>query len=130
VHEVAPRLPFLDALAAQVHASALVCLGSSEPHYTASRVFPTLLAARPLLAVYHAASSVVEIVRRAAPAARIVTYDDARRAATCSDEIERHLTALLEAPDALFSIDASALAEHSAPQLAGRLAAVLDGVRR
>ena len=53
VHEHPARLDYLDALDALRQASALLLLGSSEPHYTPSKVFPALLANRPLLAVYH-----------------------------------------------------------------------------
>ncbi len=56
-------------------------LGSSEAHYTASKLYPALLAGRPILAIHHAESSVVEILRRAAPPpmARLITYTDAER---------------------------------------------------
>ncbi|HVV87663.1 MAG TPA: NAD(P)H-hydrate epimerase, partial [Kofleriaceae bacterium] len=53
VREHPPRVPFLDGLSLQARATALVALGSTEPHYTASRLYPALLADRPLLALYH-----------------------------------------------------------------------------
>ena len=46
-------------------ASAILLLGSSERHYTASKLYPALLAKRPILALFHEASSVVSILRAA-----------------------------------------------------------------
>ena len=82
VVEIAPRIAYLDALTVLVQATGILLMGSSERHYTASKLYPALLAERPILAVYHAESSVVEVLRRAArpPSARLVTYDDATRA--------------------------------------------------
>ena len=39
-------------------AGAILLMGSSEPHYTASKLYPALLAERPILAVFHEASAV------------------------------------------------------------------------
>ena len=58
------------------HASAILLLGSMERHYTASKLYPALLARRPILALFHEASSVVSILRDAGsePTVRVVAY--------------------------------------------------------
>ena len=131
VSETPPRLDYLDALSAQLDASALLALGSSEPHYTASRLFPSLMAARPLLALYHEASSVTAILRRAArpPSVRLIAFSERRPVAAHGPAIHDALAQLIEGPryDAA-QVDAAALAEFSAPSLAGRLASLLDRV--
>jgi glycosyltransferase involved in cell wall biosynthesis len=78
VTELPGRLDYLDALAALTHASGILLLGSSEPHYTASKLYPALLARRPVLAVFHEKSSVVSILQSVGrePTIRVVTYDD------------------------------------------------------
>jgi hypothetical protein len=45
-------------------AHALVAVGSDDPGYTASKIYPYLLARKPLLAIYHNSSSVVGLIRR------------------------------------------------------------------
>jgi hypothetical protein len=127
VTEVAPRLDYRLALTVQAEATALVLIGSSEPHYTASRLYPALLAERPILAVYHDASSVVDVLRRVAPppAARLVTYDDAGPTSQV-ERIYTELASLCQEPCHDVAIDDRALAEFSAGTLAGRLAAVLE----
>jgi hypothetical protein len=133
VHEVAPRIGYLDAVTVQTQASAILMMGSSERHYTASKLYPGLLAARPVLAVYHAGSSVSEILRRAArpPAARLITYDDAARAERRVDLIATALSEIAADPSyEARAVDLEVLAEFSAHALAGRLAKLLDEAAR
>lgn len=133
VREVAPRVGYLDALTAQAQAGGILLMGSSERHYTASKLYPALLARRPIVAVHHRESTVVDVLRRAAPppAARVVTYDDGARAASQVEAIAGALGDLLarSAGDAL-PFDASLVAPYTAGALAGRLAGVLDRVAR
>jgi hypothetical protein len=133
VREVAARIDYLDALNVQMQATAILMMGSSERHYTASKLYPALLARRPILAVYHDASSVVDVLRRAtrAPSARLVTYGDDDRADSRVDAIYRELAALVEDPvyDPA-DVVPTALEAWSAYALAGKLAGVFDKVRR
>jgi hypothetical protein len=132
ISEVAPRIDYLDALAVQTQASAILMMGSSERHYTASKLYPGLLARRPILAVYHEESSVVEILRDAVrpPTARLVTYNDASRAESRTEAIYAGLLLLVENPvyDAS-AVDWEVVKTFSAEALAGRLAAVFERVR-
>ena len=131
VEEIPARIDYLDALTVLMHASAILLLGSSEPHYTASKLYPALLARRPLLALYHEASSVVTILRTAArsPAVRLITYSDTAPVHERIESIAAALTALLEAPayDPA-AVDFDALDAYSAEALAQRLARVLHRV--
>jgi hypothetical protein len=132
VTEQPTRIDYLDALTVLTQAHAILLMGSSERHYTASKLYPALLAERPLLAVYHEASSVVEILRRATrpPAARLVTYGDTTPAGARVEAIAREIIELLDRPvDLPVVADAAVLSEHSAESLAGKLAGVLDLVR-
>ena len=124
------RLDYIDALAVLREASALLLMGSSERHYTASKIFAALLADRPTLAVYHRESSVVDIFRSAAPAAAgyAVTYDDACTVDGHIDEITSSMLSTIAATRAPVTMNRDALRPWSAPALAGRLARVFDTV--
>ena len=129
VQELAMRLPYSQAVRVQQQATILLAMGSSEPHYTASKIFPLLMAARPLLAVYHEASSVVGVIARASRprTVKLVTYSDAERADSKSEMIFNHLVALAEQPTTpRATVDTTALHEYFAETLAGRLADVLN----
>lgn len=69
VTEKAGRVAYLESLQVMIDSHALLLLGSDEPHYTASKVFPYILSQRPLLAVFHEESSVVAILREVGAAA-------------------------------------------------------------
>jgi hypothetical protein len=58
------RIPYLDALRTMQEADALWMLGSTERHYTASKLFPYWLADRPIVGMAHEESTVVEIGRQ------------------------------------------------------------------
>ncbi len=128
VTEHPPRLDYFDALAVLQESNAVLLLGSRERHYTPSKVFPALLAERPVLALMHDASTATELLRRAgvAPTVRLVTYDDVGVRARAM-EIGAQLAALAAnpryEPDA---IDRTVLEPTSACALARRLASVLE----
>jgi len=129
VQEIAPRIDYLDALTVQVQASGLLLLGSSERHYTASKLYPALLAKRPLLAVYHEDSTVCSILRNLDPdAVDLVTYGDAMRAEDRINEIAAAMAALVGRRGPPPTRDQSILNAYSAKTMASRLAAVFERV--
>jgi len=131
VTEHPARLDYFDALQTLVDASAVLLMGSSEPHYTPSKVFPAMLSGRPILAVVHADSTASDLLRRfgAPPAVRLVTFDGGRTATAHVDEIATHLCELVRSPTfGEHRPDPRVLDPVSAGALAGRLADVLDRV--
>lgn len=130
VHEHPARLDYLDSLDALRQASAVLLVGSSEPHYTPSKVFPALLAGRPMLAVYRRESTVVEMLKAAAPppAAHLLTFDESRRVESLVGGIAEALHALVRTAGAEVSINRAALEPWSADALAGRLAGLCDRI--
>lgn len=128
VTEMPVRVGYLDALRIVRDASVVLLVGSTERHYTASKVFPAILARRPLLAVFHEDSSVVSLLKRIGrpPSVRVVTFDDALPNV---DAVSAELSSLVRRP--VFepdAIDLSAAEPYSARAVALRLAALLDRV--
>jgi hypothetical protein len=64
VTELTDRIPYSEALRCLLDADALFVPGSDDPGYTASKIYPYLLARRPLLAVFHENSSVVQLMQK------------------------------------------------------------------
>lgn len=64
VEEETGRIPYSETLAHLRSADALIIPGSDDPAYTASKIYPYLLARRPLLAIFHRKSSVVDLLER------------------------------------------------------------------
>ncbi len=65
VNEVPQRVPFLEALNILANSDGLMMIGSDEPHYTASKIYPGLMSATPFLSMFHSASSAHKILSEA-----------------------------------------------------------------
>ncbi len=59
VSEYCYRIPYFDALYYLSNAQALLVIGSNDPTYSASKIFPYVLANRPLLVVFNERSPVM-----------------------------------------------------------------------
>lgn len=129
VTETPERLDYLDALDVQTRAHALLLLGSSEPHYTPSKVFPAVLARRPIVACCHRASTALEVLRQPPVDARIFTFDEALPLQGSLDAIAAAFAEVADAPAPVLSTPSGAgLQAWSARALTGRLAGVFESV--
>lgn len=63
VAEHRERVPYYDALRWLLRADALIAVGTDEPAYNASKLFPYLFADRPLLLVYHRESPALRLAQ-------------------------------------------------------------------
>lgn len=63
IEEQPGRLPYLETLRCLIDADALLIFGSDEASYTASKLFPYVLARRPLLTIFHEQSSVTSAMQ-------------------------------------------------------------------
>ena len=63
VREHPARVPYFEALQLLLSAAFLVVPGSDDPQYTASKIYPYILADKPLLAVFQPSSSVCGVLR-------------------------------------------------------------------
>lgn len=128
VDEHPRRVPYLDALQILLDSDALLAVGSEMPHYTASKIFPCILAQRPLLAVFHSASSVIEILRQTGAGA-IVPFDAESPPDHRVADIQRWFAGVASVfPASSPPTRWDAFEPYSARAMAGRLAAVLDRV--
>ena len=58
------RMAYLDVLANLVRAGGVLIVGSTEPHYTPSKVYQAVQSRRPVLALLHETSNAVEVLER------------------------------------------------------------------
>jgi hypothetical protein len=64
VSEHCYRVPYFDALYYLLNADALVGIGSNDPTYSASKIYPYILARRPMLLVYNEHSQVLAAAQK------------------------------------------------------------------
>ena len=95
VEEQVARGPYFQALQLLRDADMLMLLGSTDPNYTASKLYPYILARRPLLTVFHENSSVVDITRETG-AGTVVTYDNKVDTTAVGSEVEGAWSSMLE----------------------------------
>ncbi|MFI5357306.1 MAG: glycosyltransferase [Opitutales bacterium] len=121
------RVPYFDALHYLTQADALVVVGSNDPTYSPSKIFPYLLARRPLVAIVHERSLLVAVAR-ADHVATCFTFNQT----TEIDNLARHVH------DEWFvagryrdphQASGNLLREHGAAAMTARLVAEFDAAR-
>ena len=65
VSEHPHRIGYVDTLNHLMHSDAILVLGSTEPHYTPSKVFQAMMSRRPVFAMLHEKSTAVAMIRTA-----------------------------------------------------------------
>lgn len=126
VDEHPARVPYLDALAILLKSHALLAAGSESVHYTASKIFPYILARRPLLAIFHEASNVVRTIQET-QAGEVVCFGKGRPPSDLVPEIGLRLEGMLSLPHSYEpKTDWPAFEAYTTRRMGERLAAVFD----
>jgi hypothetical protein len=92
VSELPSRIGYLDVLNHLRHATAILAIGSTEPHYAPSKIYQAFMSKRPLLALLHEKSTAVATVR-ASRAGQVITFNESAlpAAADMAAALERFL---------------------------------------
>lgn len=124
VDEHPQRIAYVDALNHQTMCDAVLVLGSTEPHYTPSKVFQGMLSRRPVFAMLHRDSTAVDMIR-SANAGRVLTLTEA--ALPAATDVADALESVMQ--DSTFdagAVDRSVFDAYSARSSTRALAAALD----
>jgi hypothetical protein len=105
----------------------LLLLGSTDPNYTASKLYPYILARRPLLTVFHEASSVVDIVQET-QAGTVVTYDNEVSTDNVADQVLSEWSAALQRMPFVPDTDWEAFRPYTAEAMTRKQVEVFDQV--
>lgn len=129
VREHPARVPFLEALSLLANSHGLLMIGSDEPHYTASKIYPNLMAKRPFLSIFHKASSAHEILS-AAGGGLPFAFETLDELAALRPAIADGLYRLATAPHSLGKAYPNAYEPFSARSVAGQYAEIFDRLVR
>ncbi len=127
VVEQPARVGYFDALATLNAADFLIVPGSDDPQYTASKIYPYILARKPLLAVFHEASSVVSVLRDT-EAGDIVTFNERTKPEALSAELQGVWAKMLERLPFTPQTNWPAFQPFTAREMTRRLCAFFDAV--
>jgi hypothetical protein len=97
VEEHPHRIPYFEALQILIDSDAILLIGSDDPSYTASKLYPCILARKPIFALFHQQSSVVNILQRC-HAGRVVTFKSNDHPADLLTDVTAQLDWLLSTP--------------------------------
>jgi hypothetical protein len=127
VQEIPQRVPFLEAIGLLARSDGILLIGSDEPHYTASKIYPGLMSGRPYLSIFHRASSSHEILSRAGGGIAL-SFDGAAGLPGLAGPLADALIRLTTAPGTLGRADTAAYEAYTARQIAHRFASVFDAL--
>jgi hypothetical protein len=127
VREEPSRVPYLDALNIMVHSDIILMLGSDEPHYTASKLYPVLLANRPVLGIFHEDSSVCSISEEVG-GVKLVKFGGARPVESTIVEIADAIETLANGGQPAERADLTKLGSFLGPAIARQYAAIFEHV--
>lgn len=127
VKEVPARAAYFDALRILRDAHVVLVLGSDEPHYSPSRVFPALASRRPVIARLHRASPAWQLLETAAssrPVALVdASGDEATQVSAWTAALPQMLARARES-----AADDEVLAPFAGEALARKVAGLLDRI--
>jgi hypothetical protein len=73
VSELPSRIPYLDTLNHLAHSSAILVIGSTERHYSPSKIYQAVLSGRPVFALLHEESTALTLFK-ASGGGEVVTF--------------------------------------------------------
>ena len=127
VTEQPGRVPYLDALRLLGGTHAVLMIGSDEPHYTASKIYPGLMSGRPFLSIFHAESSAHTVLSAAGGGVALAYTGEEGRAALI-EAVAEGLARLANDAASLGQADPAAFADFTAHAVAGKYADVFQSV--
>jgi hypothetical protein len=125
VLETPQRVPFLEALGLLANSHGLLMIGSDEPHYTASKIYPNLMAGRPFISLFHAASSAHHILE-AAGGGSAFAFSEPQELQGLVPALATALEDLAARPESFGSPDPAVYEPYTARNVAGQFAAVFE----
>ncbi len=75
VTEYPQRIPYFEALQVLTDSHGILIIGSDDESYSASKIYPCILARKPILAILHQQSLVVTVIE-SCQAGQVVTFND------------------------------------------------------
>lgn len=124
VSEITARVPYLEAMAVLRACDIVLVMGSIDPYYHASKLYPAIVSGRPILAICHAESSIRTVMDETG-AGICVTFHDVAELAQRTGEIRAAIETL--AARERRPPDAARVERFTARASTAVLARILDG---
>jgi hypothetical protein len=128
VQEEPARVPFLEALRLMANSDGLLLVGSDEPHYTASKIYPALMSGRPFLSVFHGLSSAHALLAQAGGGIAL-SFTDPLSLGALTAPIKKAFVQLATDRAGLRPVDVAAYAPFTASAVSERYAEIFEQLK-
>lgn len=126
VTEHPERIPYFEALKVLTDSSVILLIGSNDSTYTASKLYPCILARKPILAVFHHQSSVVDILKQC-QAGDAITFSSNSQPQDLLTQVTTALQKLLSLPNGYISeTNWSAFKPYTAREMTRKQCEIFD----
>jgi hypothetical protein len=127
IFEYPQRIPYLDVLIHLKASDGIFILGSTEPHYTPSKVYQGALSGRPVLALLHRQSTARQVIQSSG-CGIVVGFSESDFQQVLEKELVPAFQSFLELlPNYNFNkIDLGAFSENSAKSVTAKLVMLLE----
>ncbi len=125
VIETQERFPFLHILNYLSESAGVMVIGSTEKHYTASKIFQSLWSQKPVFSIFHKESSAVQILKEAEAASYTVEFIEAQKSQDLEKEIEQKFMDFIN-PKSVWNPNLKQLDSYSAKESARKLVQAIN----
>ena len=126
VEEYTQRIPYFEALQILADSDAIMLIGSNDSGYTASKLYPCVLAQKPLCAIFHHQSSVVNIMNQC-DIGPVVTFRNSDFSTTPISAMKTTLSWLISLPKHHSSnINWDSFKDYTAREMTRKICKIFD----
>lgn len=127
IFEYPQRIPYLDVLIHLKAADGILIIGSTQPHYTPSKVFQGALSGKPILALLHAQSTAKQVIEMS-KCGLVLGFNEENFQSVFRNEFNKVFISFLEWVKQydFNSINLKDFEEYSAKSVTQKLAGLLD----
>ena len=124
VTEYPQRIPYFEALQVLKDSHAILIIGSDDSGYSASKVYPCILAQKPILAILHEQSLVVKVIKDS-KVGQTVTFKNTTQ--NLQEQLNTRLEwLLLESENHISTTDWQAFQPYTAREMTRQQCAIFD----
>ena len=120
------RIPYFEALQVLKDSQGILLIGSDDPHYSASKIYPCILAQKPMLGIFHEQSLVVDVMEKT-QAGEIVKFNSQHQPEDLIKPLTEKIERLFKPEPVSFpTTDWSAFEPYTARSMTNKLCHVFD----
>lgn len=125
VTEQTERVAYFEALQILTDSNGILLIGSDDPNYSASKIYPCILARKPILAIFHRQSLVVDILHRT-QAGEVLTFDSHNTSKDLAFQLNDRIQLLVDIAQPQITTNWSMFEFYTARSMTEKLCQIFD----